>query len=135
MNKEGEHMRFEDTVILKKEASCVYSTLIGNMWRSNVKTIKEVDDKHFIEYTRKDYPTFYTVIKKEKDKLYCVEVNNNKLEGSITYQLNPKESETEISITLTIQVIHDKSPFLKRKLKKSWQTLLEDLKRLDSPNL
>ncbi len=133
MSKEGDGMHFESTVILDKEISTVYSMLVdskNNGWRRNVKETKVIDATHYIEYTLKNYPTFFTVIKKSKNKLYCLEIINNKLEGMLTYEFVKKEKQTEISVSFDIQVLNEKSLFFKRKMKKAWQILLEDLKQL-----
>lgn len=37
-------------------------------WRSDIKRIEIIDDTHFVEYTKKDYPTYFTILSKEKLK-------------------------------------------------------------------
>lgn len=55
-------------VHIQKEFNCevqkVFQTVTDNhncAWRSDLSKIAIIDDKHFVEYTKKDYPTYFTI--------------------------------------------------------------------------
>ncbi|MEI3507595.1 MAG: hypothetical protein V8R01_00380 [Bacilli bacterium] len=35
------------------------------LWRSDLSTIEIIDDTHFVEYTKKGYPTYFTITSKK----------------------------------------------------------------------
>ena len=60
---------------IKKKFNCskeiLWNIITDNtnyLWRSDLSKIEIVDDKHFIEYTKKNYPTFFTITSKKKFK-------------------------------------------------------------------
>ena len=50
-------------------------------WRTDLSKIEIVDDTHFIEYAKNDYPTYFTIINKEKLKLYEFDIENTNIKG------------------------------------------------------
>ncbi len=53
-------------------------------WRSDLSKIEIVDDKHFIEYTKNNYATYFTITKKEKLKEYKFDMENTNIKGKWT---------------------------------------------------
>ena len=43
--------------------------------------IEIIDDKHFIEYAKNNYPTYFTIISKEKLKEYKFDIENTIING------------------------------------------------------
>ena len=50
-------------------------------WRSDLLKIEIVDDTHFIEYAKNNYPTYFTITNKEKLKLYEFDIENTNIKG------------------------------------------------------
>lgn len=50
-------------------------------WRSDLANIVIVDDKHFIEYAKNNYPTYFTITKKVKLKEYKFDIENTNIKG------------------------------------------------------
>ncbi|MFR8104216.1 MAG: polyketide cyclase [Clostridia bacterium] len=50
-------------------------------WRSDLSKIDIVDDKHFIEYTKNNYPTYFTITSKKKFKEYQFDLENTNIKG------------------------------------------------------
>lgn len=50
-------------------------------WRSDLSKILIVDKDHFIEYTKDNFPTYFTITKKNKLKRYEFEIENTNIKG------------------------------------------------------
>lgn len=73
---------------IKKEFNCdknkLWNIITDNTnftWRSDLSKIVIVDDKHFIEYTKNNVPTYFTITSKGKLKEYKFELKNDNLKG------------------------------------------------------
>lgn len=73
---------------IKKEFNCdivkLWNIITDNTnytWRSDLSKIEIIDDKHFIEYAKNSYPTYFTIISKEKLKEYKFDIENTKING------------------------------------------------------
>lgn len=127
----------EEKVLLNSSPKEVYEIITNNnfyLWRSDLSEIKIVDDDHFIEYTRKKYPTFFTIIKKAKNKRYEVEISNNNLEGKFVVELLKNDDKTEFLIREEVIINDSKKRLLgKLYLKKLQKKYINDLiKELES---
>ncbi len=127
-------MRFEGIVMLEESITRSYANLTdctNCIWRREIKEIKPIDEKHFIEYSLKDYPTFFTVLKKTKNKTYELEFSNNEMEGNIRYQFSKEEKKTKIEVFLDVQWVSERNHLLaKSRLKKHWKDFLRDLEKV-----
>lgn len=50
-------------------------------WRSDLSKIEIEDDKHFIEYTKNNYPTYFTITLKDYLKEYRFDIKNTNIKG------------------------------------------------------
>lgn len=50
-------------------------------WRSDLSKIDIVNDQEFIEYGTNNYPTYFTITKKEYLKEYCFTMENTNIKG------------------------------------------------------
>lgn len=50
-------------------------------WRSDLSKIEITDDKHFIEYAKNNYPTYFTITLKENLKEYRFDIENTNIKG------------------------------------------------------
>ena len=73
---------------IKKEFNCdknkLWNIITDNAnfaWRSDLSKIESIDNTHFVEYTKKNFPTYFTIISKEKLKVYKFELKNENLKG------------------------------------------------------
>lgn len=73
---------------IKKQFSCdrnkLWDIITDNsnyVWRSDLSKIKIIDDTHFVEYTKNNFPTYFTITSKEKLKEYKFDLKNANLKG------------------------------------------------------
>lgn len=71
------------TVTLSFPISEVWNIVTDNQhttWRSDIVRV-EVGGNHFTEYTSKNFPTRFTITKKEHEKLYEFDLENQNMSG------------------------------------------------------
>ncbi len=73
---------------IKKEFNCsiekLWNIITNNnnyAWRSDLSKIEITDDKHFIEYAKNNYPTYFTITSKEYLKEYKFDIENSNIKG------------------------------------------------------
>ncbi len=73
---------------IKKEFNCdiekLWNIITDNTnytWRNDLSKIEIIDDKHFVEYSKNDYPTYFTITSKEKLKEYKFDIENSNIKG------------------------------------------------------
>lgn len=73
---------------IKKEFNCSVEKLWGIItdntqyaWRSDLSKIEIIDDKHFVEYAKNNFPTHFTVTTKRKYEEYCFDIENANIKG------------------------------------------------------
>lgn len=73
---------------IKKEFNCdiekLWNIITDNTkyaWRTDLSKIEIVDDKHFIEYTKSNYPTYFTITSKVNLKEYKFDIQNSNIKG------------------------------------------------------
>lgn len=99
-------------------------------WRSDLSKTEIISDKQFIEYTKDEYPTTFTVTVVEPYKRWEFDMENSNMKGHWIGLFTAKESETEIDFTenVTAKKIFMK-PFVKSFLRKQQEQFVEDLKK------
>lgn len=73
---------------IKKEFKCdiekLWNIITDNtnyIWRSDLSKIEIVDDTHFIEYAKNNYPTYFTITSKVNLKEYKFDIENSNIKG------------------------------------------------------
>lgn len=73
---------------IKKEFNChieeLWDIITDNTkydWRSDLLKIEITDDKHFTEYAKNNYPTYFTITSKEYLKEYKFDIENTNIKG------------------------------------------------------
>lgn len=73
---------------IKEEFNCdiekLWNLITDNTkyaWRSDLSKIEIIDDRHFIEYAKNNYPTYFTIASKEKLKEYKFDIENTNIKG------------------------------------------------------
>lgn len=74
---------------IKKEFNCdikeIWNIITDNnnySWRSDLSKIEIINDKEFIEYDKNNYPTHFTITKKEYLKEYRFTIKNTNIKGN-----------------------------------------------------
>ena len=50
-------------------------------WRSDLSRTEILNERQFVEYTKKGYPTIFTVTAEETDRLWEFDLENNTMQG------------------------------------------------------
>ena len=73
---------------IKKEFNCdkdkLWNIITDNTnysWRSDLSKIEIIDNTHFVEYAKNNFPTYFTITAKEKLKEYKFDLENTNLKG------------------------------------------------------
>ena len=73
---------------IKKEFNCdierLWNIITDNTkytWRSDLSKIEIIDDTHFIEYSKNNYPTYFTITSKVNLKEYTFDIENTNIKG------------------------------------------------------
>lgn len=123
---------------IKKEFSCdkdkLWNIITNNenySWRSDLSRIEIVDDKHFIEFAKNNYPTYFTITSKKKLKEYKFDLENTNIKGRWTGLFNElPNGNIELDFTEEIVVNNLIMKLLAKKYLKSQQKrYLRDLEK------
>lgn len=119
--------------------SMVWNVVINNedvAWRSDLDRIEIVDDTHFIEYTKKQQETNFTITEKRAMEYYAFTMENSMFDGYWTGSFQGDETSTTITFT---EHIHVKNSIIRllsyvfMDIRKIQQQYLDDLqKKLDT---
>jgi len=73
---------------IKKQFSCdknkLWDVITDNnnySWRSDLSKIEIIDNIHFVEYTKNNFPTYFTITSKIKLEEYKFDLENKNLKG------------------------------------------------------
>ena len=123
---------------IKKQFSCdknrLWDIITDNAyyaWRSDLSKIEVTDNTHFIEYTKNNFPTYFTVTSKEKLKVYKFDLKNANLKGTWSgiFQELPN-GNIEIDFTEEIELNNAAMKLLAKPYLKSRQKrYIRDLER------
>lgn len=99
-------------------------------WRSDLSKTEILDDKHFIEYTKDDYATTFTITLTEPLKRWEFDMENGNMRGHWTgiFIQNGNETEIEFTEEVTAKKLFMK-PFVKAYLKKQQTAFITDMKK------
>ena len=118
-----------------KEVWNVVTSLDNFGWRSDLKDIKLINDKEFVEYTKDGYSTTFTITKTEPYKCWEFDMENENMTGHWKGIFTRVDDKTEISFTE--EVVAKKlimRPFVWIYLKRQQIRYVNDLKKvIDSP--
>jgi len=126
---------------IKKKFSCdknkLWDIITDNtnyFWRSDLSKIEIIDNTHFIEYDKNNFPTYFTIIEKEKLKEYKFELENTNLKGKwIGMFKELSNGNIELDFTEEIEVNNFimkllAKPYLKSQQKRYMRDLEKKLK-------
>ena len=127
---------------IKKEFDCdknkLWDIITDNAnftWRSDLSKIVIVDEKHFIEYTKNNFPTYFTITSKIKLKEYKFDLENNNLKGKwigIFKELPHGNIELDFTEEIEVNNLIMKllaKPYLKSQQKRYMEDLEKELNK------
>lgn len=123
---------------IKLELSCdqqkLWEIITNNensTWRSDCSKIEVIDENHFIEYAKNNYPTFFTITQKEYFKVYKFEIQNSNMHGYWT-GLFKKLENNQVQLDFIEEIeLTSKVPklFVKIYLHSQQKRYIKDLKK------
>ena len=123
---------------IKKQFSCernkLWDIITDNsnyVWRSDLSKIEIIDNIHFVEYTKNNFPTYFTITSKEKLKEYKFDLENTNLKGKwIGIFKELPNGNIELDFTEEIEVNNFiMKIFAKSYLKSQQKRYMRDLER------
>ncbi len=122
--------------IIKRQFCCdknkLWDIITDNLnykWRTDLLKIEIIDETHFIEYDKNNFPTYFTITKKEKLKEYKFDLENDNLKGKWTgiFKELPN-GDVELDFTEEIEVkSFIMKLFAKSYLKRQQKRYMKDL--------
>lgn len=118
--------------VLESDVKTVWETITSlekYSWRSDLSKIEALNEKQFVEYTKKGYATTFTITRTEPYKRREFNMENDNMKGHWTGVFTQKGENTEIDFTeeVTAKKIIMK-PFVKAYLKKQQALYISDLR-------
>ena len=99
-------------------------------WRIDLSKTEVISDKKFIEYTKEDYPTTFTVTLVEPYRRWEFDMENSNMTGHWTGIFTAKGDETEIDFTERVEAKKWLlKPFVKLYLKKQQAQFVADIRK------
>ena len=100
------------------------------VWRSDLSRVEVISDRQFIEYTKDDYPTTFTITLVEPYRRWEFDMENSNMTGHWTGIFTDKGGETEIHFTECVEVKKWlMKPFVKSYLKKQQAQFVADIRK------
>lgn len=79
-------------------------------WRSDLDHVECIDDTHFIEYTKKQEATHFTITKKIAPQYYAFTMENKMFSGKWTGTFLEENGKTKV---ILVEYIHVHNPILR----------------------
>ena len=123
---------------IKKQFSCdrnkLWNIITDNTnysWRSDLSKIEIIDNTHFVEYTKNNFSTYFTITSKVKLKEYKFDLENANLKGKwIGIFTELPNGNIELDFTEEIEVNRFMMKLLaKSYLKKQKKRYMRDLEK------
>lgn len=99
-------------------------------WRSDLSRTELLEKNQFVEYTKKGYPTTFTITSSVPYERWEFDMENSNMKGHWVGIFTPKEGKTEIEFTenVTVKKIFLR-PFIKRYLRRQQALFVADLEK------
>lgn len=108
----------------------VVTSVENYTWRSDLSRTEILNDKQFIEYTKKGYATTFTITAAEPYQRWEFDMENGNIKGHWIGVFTSKEGQTEIDFTEDVNAKKFfMKPFLKSCLKRQQVQFISDLKK------
>lgn len=84
---------------------CIVTDNTNYTWRSDLAKIEIIDDTRFVEYTKNNFPTNFTITKQDYLKKYCFDFKNSNINGKwIGHFIKIDDEKTLLDFTEEIEV-------------------------------
>lgn len=127
---------------IKKEFHCniekLWNIITDNTkytWRSDLSKIEIIDNTHFIEYSKNNYPTYFTITSKVDLKEYKFDIENSNIKGK-WIGIFTKLDNGNVLLDFTEEIETNKflmklftKPYLKNQQKRYMKDLERELKQ------
>lgn len=127
---------------IKKEFHCniekLWNIITDNTkytWRSDLSKIEIIDNTHFIEYSKNNYPTYFTITSKVDLKEYKFDIENSNIKGK-WIGIFKKLDNGNVLLDFTEKIETNKfimklftKPYLKNQQKRYMKDLERELKQ------
>ncbi len=120
--------------VISSDIQTVWNAILAvdkyHLWRSDLSKTKIINEKQFVEYTKENYPTQFTITVMDQYKHLEFDMENGNMKGHWIGNFSTIENLTKIDFTEN--VIAKKwymKPFVKSYLKKQQILFVEDLKK------
>lgn len=127
---------------IKKEFHCniekLWNIITDNTkytWRSDLSKIEIIDNIHFIEYSKNNYPTYFTITSKVDLKEYKFDIENSNIKGK-WIGIFKKLDNGNVLLDFTEEIETNKfimklftKPYLKNQQKRYMKDLERELKQ------
>ena len=101
------------------------------VWRSDLSRVEVISDRQFVEYTKDDYPTIFTITLVEPYRRWEFDMENSNMTGHWTGIFTDKGGKTEICFTECVEVKKWlMKPFVKSYLKKQQAQFVADIRKV-----
>lgn len=108
----------------------VVTSVENYTWRSDLSRTEILNEKQFIEYTKKGYATTFTITAVEPYQRWEFDMENGNIKGHWIGVFTSKEGQTEIDFTEDVNAKKFfMKPFLKSCLKRQQIQFISDLKK------
>lgn len=99
-------------------------------WRSDLSRTELLEKNQFVEYTKKGYPTTFTINSSVPYERWEFDMENSNMKGHWVGIFTPKKGKTEIEFTenVTVKKIFLR-PFIKRYLRRQQTLFVADLEK------
>ena len=127
---------------IKKQFSCdrnkLWNIITDNTnysWRSDLSKIEIIDNTHFVEYTKNNFSTYFTITSKVKLKEYKFDLENANLKGKwigIFKELPNGQIELDFTEEIEVNSLIMKllaKPYLKSQQKRYMRDLEKELNK------
>lgn len=120
--------------IISSDIHKVWDTIITvdnySTWRSDLSKTEIINEQQFIEYTKDNYSTTFTVTAVEPYRRWEFDIENSNMTGHWTGIFTSKGTDTEINFTEEVKAKKFfMNPFLKSFLKKQQLQFIADLQK------
>ncbi|MGC6769218.1 SRPBCC family protein [Enterococcus sp. LJL128] len=109
----------------------IVTSLEEYSWRSDLSRIEILEPgKTFVEYTKDNYGTTFTITALEQYSCYAFDMDNDKMRGHWIGRFEEQGGKTAVEFTEDIQAKKFfLKPFVSTYLKKQQKTYIQDLKK------
>lgn len=105
-------------------------TSMDGAWRSDLRGIRQLDEKRFVEIDKSGFETRFTITAFEPNSLYEFDIENDNMTGHWTGKFSVENGRTVIDFTEDVTPKKAiMKPFVKGYLKKQQAAYLRDLRK------